>query len=83
MAPGAVARPLASIDRRPRAACLPLGIPGPPYPPLDAGLASQPGDQAATNMVLKAKSLSLTGFARVLPCRSTMVVASPDVSGGG
>ncbi len=63
--------------------CLPLGIPGPSYPPLDAGSAAQPGDQAATNTVLKAKSLSLTGLARVLPFWSTMVMASPDVSDRG
>jgi hypothetical protein len=46
-------------------------------------LYSQPGDQAAANTVLKAKSVSLTGLARVLPFWSTMVMASPDVSDRG
>ncbi len=50
---------------------------------LSSGSASQPGDQAAANTVLKAKSLSLTGLARVLPFWSTMVMASPDVSDRG
>ena len=43
----------------------------------------KPADQAATNTVLKAKSLSLRGLARVLPFWSTMVMASPDVSDRG
>ena len=38
------------------------------------------GDQAAAYTVLKARSVSLTGLARVEPFWSTMVVASPDVS---
>lgn len=35
---------------------------------------------AATNTVLKVKSVSLTGLASVLPFWSTMVIASPEVS---
>ena len=41
----------------------------------------QPSDQP--NTVLKVKSVSLMGLARVLPFWSTMVMASPDVSDRG
>jgi hypothetical protein len=37
-------------------------------------------DQDVTYTALKAYSLSMTGLARVEPCSSTIVMASPDVS---